>query len=65
MWVSIDETSWNVNYLIQHRSKGWGKQGDRLVIKIKQSNIRLTAITTMSYSCKSFCMILKGCLGNF
>lgn len=60
MWVSIDETSWNLNYLIQHRAKGWGEKGDKIIIKIKRTSIRLTAITAITYSGRSFCMIVKG-----
>lgn len=37
-----------------------GKKGEKLIIKIKRTNIRLTAITAITYSGKSFCMIVKG-----
>lgn len=60
LWVSVDESSWNINYVLQKRLKGWGPTGKKKIYHLKRFSFTVTAITAITNSGKSFSFLVKG-----
>lgn len=59
MWICVDETSWNVDFRFR-RPVGWGKTGEKTCFEYKTTHFVATAITAISMSGKTFCILIKG-----
>lgn len=59
-WVAIDETHWNVDFICRKCKKGWCKTNEKAVIETKRTSFVATAITAITYSGKTFCILVKG-----